>query len=81
MKNFLRTLSFWRTRTDVEVDFIVYSPKGLWAIEVKNKKKMFQHDTKPLETFLEDYPNAKALMLYRENKYLQLKNVFCISVL
>ncbi len=72
------TLSFWRTRSGVEVDFIVYGPKGLWAIEVKNKKKIFQHDTKPLETFLEDYPNAKALMLYRGNEYLQLKNVLCI---
>lgn len=72
------TLSFWRTRSGIEVDFVVYGPQGFWAIEVKNKKKIFPQDIKPLEAFLEDYPMAKALMLYRGTEYLQLKNVLCI---
>jgi len=72
------TLGFWRTRSGVEVDFIIYGPKGFWAIEVKNKKKIFPQDTRALEAFLEDYPMAKALMLYRGTEYLQVKNVLCI---
>lgn len=28
------SLSFWRTQTQLEVDFIVYGPKGFWSIEV-----------------------------------------------
>ncbi len=72
------TLSFWRTRSGVEVDFIVYGPKDLWAIEVKNAKRVSSNDTKHLEAFLEDYPMAKALLLYRGTEYVQLKNVLCV---
>lgn len=72
------TLSFWRTRSGVEVDFIVYGPKDVWAIEVKNAKRVSSNDTKHLETFLKDYPMAKALLLYRGTEYIQLKNVLCI---
>ena len=72
------TLAFWRTRSGVEVDFIVYGPLGFWAIEVKNKKKIFPQDTKSLEAFLEDYPMAKGLMLYRGTEYRQLNNVLCV---
>jgi len=72
------TLSFWRTRSGVEVDFVVYGPKDMWAIEVKNAKRVSSNDTKHLETFLKDYPMAKALLLYRGTEYIQLKNVLCI---
>lgn len=72
------TLGFWRTRSGAEVDFIVYGPKGFWALEVKNKKKIYPQDVRGLESFLEDYPMAKALMLYRGNEYIQIKNVLCI---
>ena len=33
------TLSFWRTQTKLEVDFIIYGPRGFWAIEVKRSPK------------------------------------------
>jgi predicted AAA+ superfamily ATPase len=72
------TFGFWRTRSGVEVDFIIYGPKGFWAIEVKNAKRVFPKDTKPLEAFLTDYPMAKGLLLYRGTEYLQIKNVLCI---
>lgn len=74
----IHTLSFWRTRSGVEVDFIVYGPKGFWAIEVKNTKHISSLDTKGLESFLSDYPMAKGLLLYRGEEYLQIKNVLCI---
>lgn len=32
-------LHFWRTKNDLEVDFIVHGPDGFWAIEVKNGQK------------------------------------------
>lgn len=71
-------LAFWRTRSGLEVDFIVYGPLGFWAIEVKNSKNIYPKDTKPLEAFLEDYPEAKAILLYRGTDYLKQKNVLCI---
>ncbi len=69
---------FWRTRSGTEVDFIVYGPKGLWAIEVKNSRRVHPNDTKSLETFLVDYPEAQAILLYRGQEYLKLQNVLCM---
>ena len=71
-------LFFWRTQTGVEVDFIVYGPQGLWAIEVKNHDRVFPKDLKGLRAFCEDYPEATPLLLYR-GKYRILQNgVMCI---
>lgn len=72
------TLYFWRTRSGVEVDFVVYGPNQFWAIEVKNSARLRGEDTKGLRTFLTDYPEAKAVVVYRgKEKFLQ-KNLLCI---
>ena len=73
-------IAFWRTRSGLEVDFIIYGPRGLWAIEVKNSSRIFPADTKPLEAFLADYPTAKGVLLYRGRERLYQKNVLCIPV-
>jgi predicted AAA+ superfamily ATPase len=73
-------LAFWRTRSGSEVDFIVYGPSGFWAIEVKNASKVYPTDTKPLEAFLEDYPEAKGILLYRGKERLIQKNILCCPV-
>lgn len=72
------TLAYWRTRSGVEVDFIVYGPKGFWAIEVKNSKKISPSDCRPLEAFLMDYPTAKAILLYRGTEQIFQGNVLCM---
>jgi predicted AAA+ superfamily ATPase len=72
------SLYFWRTRSGLEVDFIIYGSKGFWAIEVKNAKKIHSQDVKSLAAFLEDYPQAVAILLYRGKEYLRLKNILCI---
>lgn len=71
-------LSFWRTRSGVEVDFIIYGPKGFWAIEVKNKEKLSPDDTRGLATFLEDYPEATPLLLYRGKNRTMQKGILCV---
>lgn len=73
-------ISFWRTRSGLEVDFIVYGPQGLWALEVKNSARVSTSDTKALEAFLTDYPTAKCALLYRGNERIYIKNVLCIPV-
>ena len=72
------TISFWRTKAGLEVDFIVYGPKHFYAIEVKNSAKIHSADIKPLQAFLEDYPMAKAILLYRGTEQLKEKNVLCL---
>lgn len=71
-------LSFWRTRSGLEVDIIVYGPRGFWALEIKNSTKVGLTDTKPLEAFLTDYPEAQALLLYRGKERFTQKGVLCI---
>jgi len=57
------SLSFWRTATKLEVDFIVYGPKGFWAIEVKRSSNLGPDDIRGLAAFKEDYPEAQAFII------------------
>lgn len=52
------SLSFWRTQTKLEVDFIIYGPKGFWAIEVKRSQNLGPDDVRGLKAFKEEYPEA-----------------------
>ena len=61
-------LSFWRTRTKLEVDFIVYGKDTFCAIEVKNSESVSPKDLHGLLAFCEEYPEAKPLLLYRGTK-------------
>lgn len=71
------SLHFWRTRSGVEVDFIVYGPRGFWAIEVKNKSTVSSKDVQSLKTFCEEYPECKPLFLYR-GKRTEMKEIPCV---
>ncbi|EKE01835.1 MAG: hypothetical protein ACD_21C00038G0001 [uncultured bacterium] len=71
-------VAFWRTRTDLEVDFIVYGSLGFWAIEVKNTKHIRPEDLRGLKAFLDDYPMAKAILLYRGTERIMCDNILCI---
>jgi uncharacterized protein len=57
------SLSFWRTQTKLEVDFIVYGPKGFWAIEVKRSPNLGPDDARALLAFKEEYPEATCLFV------------------
>lgn len=59
------SLFFWRTRSGVEVDFVVYGPDGIWAIEVKNAARIQPADLSGLRAFREDYADGRTLLLYR----------------
>ncbi|MFA6527636.1 MAG: AAA family ATPase [Candidatus Babeliales bacterium] len=71
-------VAFWKTRSGLEVDVVVYGPSGFWAIEVKNATKVHSQDTKPLEEFLTDYPVAQGILLYRGKERFKQKNILCI---
>jgi len=71
-------LAFWRTKSGVEVDFIVYGPSGFWAIEVKHGKKVHPQDLHGLESFKEDYPACTPILLYMGDKKLVQKDIICL---
>lgn len=62
------------------MDFVVLGPLGFWAIEVKNGSNIHPADLRPLTSFLEDYPEARALLLYRGKDRLLKKNILCLPV-
>ena len=73
-----RDLYFWRTRSGVEVDFVVYGPDGIFGIEVKNSKDVRPADLRGLRSFKEEYPEAKAILLYRGRDRMLKGDVLCI---
>jgi predicted AAA+ superfamily ATPase len=73
-------LYFWHTRSGLEVDFVIYGEKHFLAIEVKNSARVDPRDLKGLAAFSQDYPEAKAIFLYRGKERLKVQGVLCIPV-
>jgi predicted AAA+ superfamily ATPase len=71
-------LYFWRTRSGLEVDFVLYGPEGLCAIEVKSTGRLRPQDLRPLKSFREDYPESSAIMLYRGSEPLLRDGIRCL---
>ena len=44
-------ISYWRTRWGLEVDFVVYGPSGIWALEVKSSDRVRSEDLKGLDVY------------------------------
>jgi predicted AAA+ superfamily ATPase len=76
----VHTLSFFRTKSGLEVDFIIYGQKGFWAIEVKFSSKIHPQDTHSLQSFKDDYPECTPLLIYMGDKKLLSKNILCIPI-
>ncbi len=71
-------ISYWRTKSGLEVDFIVYGGDVFLAIEVKNNTKVFTKDLRGLLHFKEDYPECKTLLLYQGEERIINKGVLCL---
>ena len=72
------TLSFWRTRSGSEVDFVLYGESGLYAIEVKNSRTLHPRDFTGIRSFCDDYPESTPILLYRGNRRLIDRGVLCL---
>ncbi|HLB53450.1 MAG TPA: AAA family ATPase [Chlamydiales bacterium] len=57
-------LFFWRTVDQQEIDFVLYGPLGLIAIEVKTSKFFDPSFLRSLTLFKEEYPIAKTFLFY-----------------
>lgn len=71
-------LFFWRTKSGVEVDFILYGENTFYAIEVKNTMRINSKMLKGLISFQEDYPQAQTILLYRGKERLRRNGVLCL---
>ena len=71
------TLSYWRTRSGSEVDFVLYGESGLYALEVKNRSTLHPGDLNGLRAFAQDYPEATPILLYRGRRVLE-RDILCL---
>lgn len=71
-------LHYWQTRSQNEVDFVVYGPLGLHALEVKNSPRVRPDDLRGLRAFGEDYPESTRWLLYRGQDRIRLEGILCL---
>lgn len=57
------SLSFWRTESKLEVHFVIYGPRGFWAIEVKRSPHLGPDDLRAMSAFKEEYPEAQCFFV------------------
>ncbi len=74
------SLYFWRTKSGLEVDFIIYGEIGFYAIQVKNSLKIKPEDLRGLNEFQKDYEQCQSILLYRGKEKLLKGNILCIPV-
>jgi predicted AAA+ superfamily ATPase len=68
-RNLEYSILYWRTQAKEEVDFVLYSPRGIHAFELKHADRVRSEGTSRLKLFLHDYPSAKKChLLYLENE-------------
>ncbi len=72
----LYDIHFWRTKTGLEVDFILNS--GEVAIEVKGTDRVDPRDLKPLMTFMEEYTPRHAYVVCNEKTKRTQKGITII---
>ncbi len=73
-------VGYWRTRSGVEVDFVVYGSDGFWAIEVKNAAVVRGEDVRSLRAFASDYPASQPLLVYRGRDRVVVNGIRCVPV-
>jgi uncharacterized protein len=71
---------FWRSRGGSEVDFVLYGEHYFYAIEVKNARQVHPKSLKSLKTFISDYPEATAMLLYGGNDKRSVDGIACWPV-
>ncbi len=71
---------YWRTSNDLEVDFILYGPRGIKAIEVKRTGRVKSDMLKGLRSFLKDYPMAEPFFVYGGDRQLNENGVPAVPI-
>ncbi|MBI3535871.1 MAG: ATP-binding protein [Deltaproteobacteria bacterium] len=74
------SIYFWRTRACNEVDFIIYGKSEFYAIEVKGSSKIRTGDLSGLNSFGEDYPQAKRVCLYLGKDRFLKNGILCYNL-
>lgn len=71
---------YWRTSDGTEVDFVLYGPRSLLALEVKRSERYTRSDLTGLRALKADYPAARCFLLYGGNRPRQEEGVHVLPV-
>ena len=66
---------FWRTRNQLEIDFILYGRNGLLAVEIKRSQQVQRKETRALREFKKDYPPAICYVFYGGDAPLYMDDI------
>ena len=74
-------IHYWRTKTGLEVDFILGNAEI--AIEIKISTQVHAEDLRGLKAFCEEHPHTKAIVVSQDAapRKLILKNRLIITIL
>jgi len=72
--------TYWRTRTGLEVDFVIYGPEGFWAIEVKRGGEPSPQDMRGLQAFRVEFPEASCFLIYGGKHRISYRDFQCIPI-
>ena len=72
------SMSFWRTKSGAEVDFVLYGSDGFHALEVKHASSVRSQDLRSLKAFRDDYPEADLRLLYRGDEAFEIDGIRCL---
>lgn len=70
----------WRSRSGLEVDFVLYGERGLLAFEVKRSREPRPQDLRALKEFGADYPEAKLCLFYGGKATLRQGDIDVVPV-
>jgi len=73
-------LYFWKTKNGLEVDFILYGPEGLIAIEVKRSAHVHSKHLRGLKEFKKDYPPARCYLFYGGSTPLYIDDITVLPI-
>lgn len=73
-------LHYWLTRSQVEVDFVVYGESGIHAFEVKNTARIRDEHFRGLKAFAADYPMARTCLLTRSRERAVVDGISCLPI-
>ena len=62
----------------MEVDFVVYTQQTFMAVEVKNATRVQPSDVAGLRAFVEDYPGATPVLVYRGTERIMFNGVLLV---
>ena len=71
-------LFYWRTQGGSEVDFVLYGSGLFHAVEVKHAERVHRTDLRGLKAFRDDYPEARAVLVYRGSERLVMEGIPCM---